>query len=503
MKDEGMKDEQLVLSSAKREAKRRSASQGQWTWTGWRKLAVIAGDAVLVNLAFILAHIIRYDLQWFRPVLDPSYDTPLSEYAPFMAVLTVLLLLSFRLSGVYEMRRGRSWLDTMYAVVGATTTAIIIMVLVVYVYRPVFYSRLIFLYTNILIVILIGAFRLTLEIITGRLRARGIGVDRVLIVGAGEAGRMVMRIIAARPELGYQVAGFLDDDDRRGATDLGRMKALGGLDNLTSVLESENISEVIIALPWMYHRKIVSLVEQAEQMGVRARLVPDLFQLTLSRVEVDDSLGIPLIGARPAAIRGGSLVLKRALDIVVSSLFLAAALPVMGLVALAIKLDSPGPVIFAQTRLGKDGRPFTCYKFRSMRQRADEEKQALLHLNEADGPLFKIRDDPRCTRVGRILRRTSIDEWPQFVNVLRGEMSLVGPRPPLPAEVEKYQAWQRQRLSVTPGLTGPWQVSGRSDVSFDEMTLLDIWYAENWSVGLDIKIILKTIPVVLLGRGAY
>ncbi len=475
---------------------RRSSIVGRWS--------LVIGDALLVNLAFALAYFVRYELQWFRPLADPAYNTPLKDYASFMMVLTILLLVSFRISGVYEARRGKSWLDTMYAVFNGTTTAIVVMVTIAYVYRPVLYSRLIFLYDGILVMALIGLFRLVLELVTARLRARGVGVDRVLVVGAGEVGRVVMRTIAARPELGYYVVGFLDDDAQKGATNIGRFKALGGLDNLPATLKSENVSEVIITLPWMYYRKIIGMIDQSRRVGVRARLVPDMFQLTLSRVEVDDSLGIPLIGTRPAAIRGSSLFLKRALDLVVGGAMFALLSPIMALAALVIKLDSPGPIIFKQTRVGKDGRLFTCFKFRSMRQGAEGEKQALLHLNEADGPLFKIRQDPRRTRVGQFLRRTSIDELPQLVNVLRGEMSLVGPRPPEPCEVEQYQPWHMQRLSAMPGMTGMWQVSGRSDIaSFDEIALLDIWYAENWSVGLDIKIMLRTIPVALFGRGAY
>ncbi|MBN1890016.1 MAG: sugar transferase [Thermoflexales bacterium] len=470
---------------------------------GWRKAALIACDAVLVNLAFTLAYIIRYDLQLFRPLVDPAYDTPLNNYLPFMAVLTLLLLISFRLGGVYELRRGRSWLDTVYAIANGTTTAIIVMVTVTYIFLPVFYSRLIYLYDGILIIILIGLFRLVLDLITARLQTHGIGVDRVLVVGAGELGRMVMRTIAARPELGYRVVGFLDDDEQKGNTDIGRLKALGGLARLPSVLKSENVSDVIITLPWTYHRKIVKLIDQAEREGVRACLVPDLFQLTFSSVDVNNSLGIPLISTKPIRIHGGNLLIKRAFDLSVSALMFLLLWPAMGLAALAIKLDSPGPIIFKQTRVGRGGRLFTCYKFRSMRQGAEEEQKTLQDLNEADGPLFKIRDDPRCTRVGRFLRRTSIDELPQLINVLRGEMSMVGPRPPVPAEVASYQDWHRQRLAATPGLSGMWQISGRSEVSFDEMALLDIWYLENQSLGLDIKILLKTIPVVLRGRGAY
>jgi lipopolysaccharide/colanic/teichoic acid biosynthesis glycosyltransferase len=175
----------------------------------------------------------------------------------------------------------------------------------------------------------------------------------------------------------------------------------------------------------------------------------------------------------------------------------------MALIALAIRLDSPGPVIFRQVRVGKGGRLFTMYKFRTMRVGAEQEQERLRALNEASGPIFKIRNDPRVTRVGRILRRLSLDELPQLVNVLKGEMSLVGPRPPVPSEVEAYKPWQRQRLSAIPGMTGLWQISGRSDLTFDEMCLLDIYYIENWSPLLDLEIMLRTIPRVIMGEGAY
>jgi exopolysaccharide biosynthesis polyprenyl glycosylphosphotransferase len=186
-----------------------------------------------------------------------------------------------------------------------------------------------------------------------------------------------------------------------------------------------------------------------------------------------------------------------------ASVGLVLGAPFLTLISLAIRLDSPGPVIFRQTRVGAGGKWFEMYKFRSMRQGAEAELEELRDLNEADGPLFKIYDDPRLTRVGRFLRHTSLDELPQFLNVLRGEMSLVGPRPPLPAEVDGYVEWHKKRLEVRPGMTGLWQVSGRSMLSFDEMVLLDIYYIENWSLWLDLKILLRTVPQVLFGNGAY
>jgi len=278
---------------------------------------------------------------------------------------------------------------------------------------------------------------------------------------------------------------------------------LGPIDNLPQVLAENTIDQVVITLPWQYQRKIERLVTESEATGVRTRVVPDLFQLSLGGVDVEDLNGIPLIGVKRSSLTGLNQVLKRGFDLTLASVGALLTAPLWGLIAVAIKLDSPGPVLFRQTRVGRDGRTFTFYKFRSMRVGAEAELGALRSQNEADGPLFKIRDDPRVTRVGRIIRRTSLDEMPQVINVLRGEMSLVGPRPPIPEEVELYREWHRRRLAIQPGMTGLWQVSGRSDLSFDEMVLLDIYYDENWSLPQDLMILLRTIPQVFFGDGAY
>jgi len=468
----------------------------------WLKWALIASDIVLINLALYVSYKIRYDWQWFRAV-DPAYNNPFSVYIPFAVVLTVLLLIIFRTEGVYDRRRSTSLFDTLYALVSGATTGIVVAMAGTLAYPPLTYSRLIFLYAGFLIVVFLSTSRIALVIISARMRARGVGIDRVLILGAGEVGRTVMRTIVARPELGYRIVGLLDDNPEKGETNIGPFKALGGLDNLPSVLSAECITEVIIALPWSYHRKILGLITQCERAGVRARLVPDIFQLTLSRVDVDDLGGIPLIGVKPVAIRGTSLAIKRVMDLALGMLFLVISLPLLGIIALAIRLDSPGPAVFKQSRVGKGSREFMCYKFRSMREGAEAEQENLLDLNEASGPLFKIKDDPRMTRVGRFLRRISLDELPQIYNVLRGEMSLVGPRPALPSEVARYQEWHKQRLEAPPGITGLWQVSGRSQLTFDEMCLLDIFYIENYGPVLDLRILLKTVPAVLSRQGAY
>jgi exopolysaccharide biosynthesis polyprenyl glycosylphosphotransferase len=228
-----------------------------------------------------------------------------------------------------------------------------------------------------------------------------------------------------------------------------------------------------------------------------------MFQMTHSHLNVEDLGGIPMIGVREISISRPQMIFKRGMDVVISAVGTVVLLPFFALIALLIKLDSPGPVFFTQIRVGKGEHLFACYKFRTMRQGAESEQEKLLELNEADGPIFKIRNDPRITRMGRILRRTSLDELPQLFNVLMGHMSLVGPRPAPPSEVQRYQPWHKRRLEVSPGMSGLWQVSGRSELSFDEMVLLDLYYIENWSPVLDLQIALRTLPKMLTGEGAY
>jgi exopolysaccharide biosynthesis polyprenyl glycosylphosphotransferase len=332
---------------------------------------------------------------------------------------------------------------------------------------------------------------------------RGIGALRTVIVGAGEMGRAVMANIVAQPGLGYRVVGFLDDDPAKRAQAIGRFEPLGGTVDLPRVLREQPVDLTIVSLPWRSRDLIVRLVDQCEAAGTTVRIVPDLFQMSLNRVDVDSLNGIPLIAVHGPPISGWQYRVKRGMDILAASTALLVLSPLVAVIALAIKADSRGPVHFRQPRLGRNGRPFTLYKFRSMFDGADVVRRDLAELNEATGAIFKIRDDPRLTRVGKVLRRLSLDELPQAWNVLFGEMSLVGPRPPMPDEIEAYDHWHFRRLEVSPGLTGLWQVSGRSELTFDEMVLLDLFYAENWSLGLDLQILLRTIPTVLRGTGAY
>jgi exopolysaccharide biosynthesis polyprenyl glycosylphosphotransferase len=345
--------------------------------------------------------------------------------------------------------------------------------------------------------------RIAKSVVLGQLRKRGIGVKHVLIVGAGEVGRTVLRTIVARPELGYRAVGFVDDDPIKGKTDLGRIKALGHIDRISGLINRQDVDMVIVTLPWMYQRKILRIVRQCERHHVQVYIVPDLLQTTISQVGIEKLGEVPMIGMREEAISRGWRVVKRVVDIVVALVALILGAPFALLVAVLIKLDSPGPVIFSQTRLGENEKRFMCHKFRTMRVGADAEKAQLMEQINGDKRLFKMKDDPRITRVGRVLRKFRIDEYPQFFNVLRGDMSLVGPRPPVPDEVDHYLEWHRRKLDVPAGITGLTQVSGGSDLSFDEWAMLDIWYAENWTFLLDLEIMLKTIGVIIWGKGAY
>ena len=468
----------------------------------WWPALLRISDMILILVAFVMAYWVRYRLQWFLTV-DPANQADLVTYLPFALALVFLLFCSFQFSRVYVYRRDRTWLEEVYAIASATTIGVVVLIILNLAFGQLSFSRLIFLYTAVLVALLLGISRAVIYTVRGYLRNRGVGLEHVVLVGVGEVGLMVMRTIAARPSLGYKLVGFLDDDPAVNQTDIGRFQALGPLNNFFDILQNQDIDTAIICLPWRSHRTVARLLDLCEQNGTKAQIVPDFFQLTKNQMQMEQLSGIPLITTRAVSIAGWNLFVKRALDVALATAMLVVGLPLGALIALAVRFNSPGPVIYAQTRVGRSGRPFKIFKFRSMTADADAQRDEMADLNEASGPLFKMRDDPRRTPVGRILRRLSLDELPNLVNVLRGEMSLVGPRPNTPEEVSQYKDWHRKRLSVSPGMTGLWQVSGRSDLTFDEMVLLDIYYAENWSLALDLGIMLRTVPKVLGGEGAY
>jgi exopolysaccharide biosynthesis polyprenyl glycosylphosphotransferase len=322
---------------------------------------------------------------------------------------------------------------------------------------------------------------------------------RTLIVGAGDVGRLVRRKIDAHPEYGLEFVGFVEDDPR--VTD----GVVGRTTELTERVDELAVDWVILTSTGDSYEQTLDRVRAVRRPDVHLSIVPDYFELFASNAAIEDIEGVPVVSLPPMRFSRSVLLLKRTFDVVASGLGLLVLSPLMALVALAIKLDSRGPVVFRQARHGRAGREFFIVKFRTMVDGAEAQRFDLAHLNEMEGagPLFKIKDDPRITRVGQTLRKLSIDELPQLWNVLKGEMSLVGPRPFVVHESERITGWAGRRLETTPGITGLWQVLGRNDIPFEEMVKLDYVYVTNWSLWWDIKILCQTIPVVLARRGAY
>jgi exopolysaccharide biosynthesis polyprenyl glycosylphosphotransferase len=475
-------------------------------------ILLVISDALLILIGFAIAYGMRYRVSWPPPfnrvvqeVLSVNY-VPFDNFLwPYTMLLIALSLSLYAMKGLYRMPRNAGLLDYAGPIISGTTTSIAIVVLVAIYTRPI-YSRLVYAFAWGAIILLLLISR---GVVAGVRRwrwTRGVGRERVLVIGGTGLGRQVMDGIVAQTFLGYSLVGYLEDSDQPRASGNGRIqhfRHLGAVQDLEPTLRANPIDMVVIALPFWEHHRLPEIVRTCRAAEVDFRVAPDLFELSFDRVNVSSLSGIPLIGLKEVSLKGGNLVLKRAIDLALILLAAPTVLPLTALIVLAIKRDSPGPAVFKQLRVGKGGRQFTAYKFRTMTADAEARKAELAQLNEADGPIFKIRDDPRLTRFGRFLRRSSLDELPQLWNVLKGEMSLVGPRPPTPDEVAAYEEWHHRRLEVNPGLTGLWQVLGRSDTSFDDMVRLDIYYAENWSLGMDVRIMLETIPAVLSGRGAY
>jgi exopolysaccharide biosynthesis polyprenyl glycosylphosphotransferase len=327
---------------------------------------------------------------------------------------------------------------------------------------------------------------------------RGRYTFRTAIVGTNPEAIRLARVMR-RNALGFRPIGFVAPDGVAWPRDI---PVIGSVRRLRSSIASYGIESVFVAASSVEATDIAAVQKTARRTGIDVHVTANLPELLASRIAVEPLGGIMALSLKPVRLSGAQAAAKRAFDLVFGTLALLLTLPIWGVAAVLVKVTSRGPVLFRQERVGRHGRAFEVLKLRTMCLNAEDRLAELRERNEADGPLFKLRDDPRVTRLGKVLRRTSIDELPQLVNVLRGEMSLVGPRPPLPAEVEAYEDRQRDRLEVRPGITGVWQVGGRSDLSFDEYVRLDLFYIENWSLAFDVYLIAKTIPAVLGARGA-
>ena len=459
-----------------------------------------------IGLDLLLTLLALYVAAWVRPTfgewgwatqlsLPPGMLVPLPPYlAAGLIWLGVFLALS-----VYDPRRTYNVVDEFQSVSVATVFAVLVFAGFLYLsYRDV--SRWLFVTFAVLDLVSLLTWRALARLFFRALNGRAYRPRRVLIVGAGEVGQRVARMVREYAWTGLHLVGYLDDDARKRENGL---PVLGSIDEVRRVVKRDGISDVVVTLPRRAYGRVNQLVAALHDLPVHVRVVPDYFSLALYRATVDDFGGMPMINLRDPALNDVQRLFKRLFDLAVGSTFTLVALPVLGLVALAIKLDSPGPVLFRQQRVGESGRLFTMYKFRSMVVGAEKMQERVNDVDGAGHVIHKKRDDPRVTRVGHLIRRFSLDELPQLFNVLKGDMSLVGPRPELPWLVEKYEPWQRKRFAVPQGITGWWQVNGRSDKPMHLHTEDDLYYIQNYSLLLDLLILWKTIWVVLRGRGAY
>jgi exopolysaccharide biosynthesis polyprenyl glycosylphosphotransferase len=325
--------------------------------------------------------------------------------------------------------------------------------------------------------------------------------QNAVIVGAGQVGQTLARKIRKHPEYNLRIVGFLDDEPKPVDRDLDELRVLGGEAALVQTIRRYRVSRVILAFSKQPHDSVLELIRTAGLKNVHISIVPRYFEMMAANAGIVDLEGIPVVEVPPAGLSRYARATKRAFDLVVTIPALVLLAPLFVVVAIAIKLESSGPVFFRQERRGAKDKTFRIFKFRTMVADAESQRDLLVDLNESAGPLFKIREDPRVTRVGRWLRRLTIDELPQLLNVLKGEMSLVGPRPFVVHEDAKIGGWARRRLDLTPGMTGVWQVLGRNDIGFDEMVKLDYLYVNNWSLWWDIKLIIRTLPIIFRRSG--
>jgi exopolysaccharide biosynthesis polyprenyl glycosylphosphotransferase len=456
-----------------------------------RALSLLALDLAAIFLAIATALGLKAAA---RDAFDLSIAVhQAKDYVSFAFLVTALL---FAKAGLYSDRAVRPGLSSIVAALFQTT---VVVALYGIVSGRHFSSYYIFYGSLFFAVAYVASFRFAYERVTGALLHAAGYQRRAVLVGTGEHIEDVAHALASGGGDHINVIGFVSITPR---PDNGLL-SLGTLEDLGDIVIAHKVDEVIIADPEFPEREAVELVDQCHQRGVVVRIAPSTMEILVHRAEFVPGQSVPLFELKPPVFEGFDYALKRSFDLAGSLLITILISPLLLVCALAVKLTSRGPIVYRSMRPGIGGAPFACFKFRTMYRDADVHQPALEEHNEASGALFKIREDPRVTPVGRLLRRFSIDELPQLFNVIRGQMSLVGPRPLPQRDYERLEDWHKKRYLVLPGITGLWQVSGRADLDFDDLVRLDFLYLERWSVFLDLSILIKTVPAVLSRRGAF
>ena len=465
-------------------------------------------DSLVIVVSFILSYLITLSIRKMLNLGPLVYEDEgiLSFYLnhSWMVLITIPAWISLMsLDGVYVNFRTKLFIEIVWRVLRTGLLSILFLGSGVFLLKMTLTSRL---YVSIFA---ITAF-LTLAVEKAIWRwfldytfRQGFNLVNLLIVGTGSRAQEFIKEVNAHANWGLKIVGLVDDDPKLLGKKIMGYEVIGRIRDIARILRESVIDRVIFVVPRMWLNRIEEAIHHCEREGISTAVTVDLYKPKLAQLRQSNFAGIPLIIFQTSVAKEWQIFVKRGLDIIISFIVTVLLFPVIFLAAVGIKISSRGPIFFRQIRCGLNGRKFSLYKFRSMFVGAEMRKKELERQNEMRGPVFKMKRDPRVTPFGKFMRRFSIDELPQLFNVLKGDMSLVGPRPPIPTEVEMYKTWQRRRLSMKPGLTCIWQVSGRSELKFEEMIRLDLYYIQNWSISMDIKILVKTIPVALFGRGAY
>ena len=462
------------------------------------RLIYILFDVVFITLAFYLACLIRPGVFAFPVSLENFFLSPQNPYRLIFFLWILVILFFIQTHGLYQTRRAMLETLEVWEVVKSVIGATLIFIVLTYLLRVQDFPRSVVFISDVLLMIFLSLWRIVKKGMVDYLVSHGYNNFNALIIGAGKIGRLLEDEIKRRPGLGIKIVGFLDDfkDVKSNQKDI-----LGSVDDFEFLSQRLFINTVFVTIH-PDDKMLLKILEKAKEMGIAVRVVPQGFEWMSKDLNRYNIGLIPILEYTHIEVSYRQQA-KRIFDLFLIFMGLLVLSPIFIFIGLWIKLDSPGSIFYASKRYGKGGRVFNMYKFRSMVINADELLSKLKDKNEVDGPIFKMKRDPRITRVGAFLRRYSLDELPQILNVLKGDMSLVGPRP-LPIEqIEREDLRQLKRLNIRPGITGLWQIRGRSDVSFERFLRWDIWYINNWSFGLDLYILFQTLPVVVKGRGAY
>ncbi len=466
------------------------------------KIVLIAGDLLMVNISFAAAFWLRFHIELWAPLpfVQPVEVPPIGEYLKALVLVNYTWLLLFAVFGLYDREHRYSTIDVIHKIVKAVTLSAVFVISLTFFFREFSYSRSVCItawFFNILLMIL---FRWSVEKLEDRMREAGVDVKNVLIIGSDNMARYVAQKLNQEPKLGFHILGYVDGT--RGDELMEGLACLGALGELADIVEAHPVDEVILTRTDLGHYDLLELVSFCELSNIRLKMVPTVYDLLIDYADVYDLDGVPMVTLQEKPLNQASLFIKRIFDIVLSLVLLLLSIPLWIVIVAAIKIDSPGRAVFRQKRSGKDGIPFDMYKFRTMVLNAPQLLNNLLQEKQLPEPVFKMPDDPRTTRVGKFLRKSSLDELPQLLNVLKGDMSFVGPRPEETIFVDQYDIWQRRRLKVKPGITGLQQIICRGTTSLAQRVKYDIYYIRKRSFLLDLWILIKTVPVVFSGKGA-